>query len=363
MKIDAKDLLYWIRPDHWISLHIFYHTGDRSDLAVRLIYPTVKDLLYHESIEAFFFVRYSLGGPHIRLRLLPCPGKRESVRELVKRRSEQYLSAHPSLRALPDEEVRKQNLRLLGQDPNEQDETVYSDNTCYEIPFRPETERYGGTDLLACSLLFFALSSSRSLYLLKRDRDKTPSEWLAIALGLLRRLVLGFAVNEDELLNLAVVPSVANSKVTAYIVAKADRIFDQNRESLLRLVRQDIERLSFTATHFDDFEMATCLSQELRGSAAPIRHRILTSHLHMTANRLGLRNSDEIYLTRMLERSLAAIATSEPQYWSQLQRALVRRAAGDDAPKNRLQTLVRPSLAAILGQSSDPENLKTLGVY
>lgn len=354
MRKENADLLDWIRPENWISLHVFYHTGDRSELAVRLIRPTIADLLRCGSIEAFFFVRYSLGGPHVRLRLLPRPGKREDVRALVRRRSEEFLTAYPSPRALPDEEVRKQNLRLLRQDPNEQDEAIYPDNSCCEIPYRPEIERYGGSDLFAYSIFFFALSSSRVLELLSKRSESQP-EWLATALGLLRRFAIGFSVDTEELQALAGVPMVANPEVTARIISKADRVFGKNQEQFLRVLRQDIERLSLATTHFDDFEMATRLSRKLRGAAAPIRHRILTSHLHMTANRLGLRNSDEIYLMRMLGRSLTTIAVTQPWWWSELQQALARRATGDDAPATRLRDLLRPTFADILTQPGDRE--------
>jgi len=345
--------------EDWISLHIFYHTGDRSELAVRLIRPVVAELMRNELIKTFFFVRYTLGGPHVRLRLLPYPGNRDTVREWAQQKIEQFLKQHPSPQALPDEEVRKQNLRILSQDPNERDGTIYPDNSCRELPFIPEVERYGGPDLLEHSILFFDLSSRRALELLCQRSTSTPV-WLATALGLLRRLILGFAMDTDELQSITGIPHVASPEITARIVAKADRVFEQSRESFLRLFRQDIERLSLAATHVDDFEMATCFGREIRGAAAPARPRILTSHLHMTSNRLGLRNSDEIYLMRILGLNLVAIETSEPQIWSFLQRSLARRAASAGQAV-RLRDLLRPvfaeQLPALPGNQKDPEIL------
>ncbi len=50
----------------WRSYHLFYH-GDR-DLVLRL-WPTLAPLILSRIVDSFFFLRYSLGGPHIRIRL------------------------------------------------------------------------------------------------------------------------------------------------------------------------------------------------------------------------------------------------------------------------------------------------------
>ncbi|HEX3125715.1 MAG TPA: lantibiotic dehydratase C-terminal domain-containing protein, partial [Thermoanaerobaculia bacterium] len=154
--------------------------------------------------------------------------------------------------------------------------------------------------------------------LLSEAPANQPAEWLGTAMGLLRRFSLGFSRCPEELLALVAVPSVANADVTARITDKADRIFEQGRDSFLSSARRELEQLCSTGQRCDDFEMAARLSRELCGAAESIRHRILRSHLHMTANRLGLRNSDEIYLMRILERSFAELAASDSECLSRI---------------------------------------------
>lgn len=343
MKEEGIELSVRDRPEDWLSFHIFYHTGNRSELAVRMVRPVAAELLRRSLIESFFFVRYTLGAPHVRLRLLPRPGNRDAVRAWARQEIERFLERYPSPRPLPDEEIQKQNLRILGQEPNEWDDTIHADNSWRELPFIPEVERYGGPDLLSHSLLFFDLSSRRALELLGQRPESEPA-WLATTLELLRRLALGFAMDTDELKRLTGIPPVAGQEVTTRIVAKADRVFEQSREIFLQQVRRDLEKLSLAATGVDDFEMATCLGRELQGLGAPARQRILTSHLHMTANRLGLRNGDEIYLSRLIGLSLATLESCEPQGFSELQRSLNRRASGAVGPAVRLRDLPRPTL-------------------
>ena len=64
----------------WLSFHAHYH-GDR-DLPLRhAVASLVRRLRDDGLLESFFFMRYSLGGPHIRLRLRPAAGGADPVRE------------------------------------------------------------------------------------------------------------------------------------------------------------------------------------------------------------------------------------------------------------------------------------------
>ena len=174
----------------WLSFHITYHSGSRDHLLVDLVRPLLRGLLRDGGIDRAFFIRYSLGGPHVRLRLRPVAGSAAEVREIVRRQAESFLRAHPSPAAMPEEEVQRLNELNRSRDAGEPDDEVLPDNTVLEVPFRPETQRYGGLDLLPRSLDFFALSSVRALQLLVRRRLLTEGEWLAAALRLQIRYVL-----------------------------------------------------------------------------------------------------------------------------------------------------------------------------
>jgi hypothetical protein len=42
---------------------------------------------------------------------------------------------------------------------------------------------------------------------------------------------------------------------------------------------------------------------------------VAASHIHMTANRLGVNNAEEIYLLRLLLRAYNSLRTAEPGIW------------------------------------------------
>jgi len=313
-------------PD-WLSFHIYYHRGDRDDLLSRAVRPLVEELLFSESIVSFFFVRYSLGGPHVRLRLLPSRGAAAAVREAVSRVTGAFLRLHPSPGALPSEEIARFNQNLLRLDPNEHDDEIHPDNSCHETDFVPETERYGGTALLPASLAFFALSSVRALQLIADRPASSAPVWLASALGLLRRFTLGFATCAEDLLDLTRTPSVANADVTAVIEAKADGLFARQYNSFRAALEHDLAAAPCASPLGNDISIAAGLRREVAAAEPATRRRLLTSHLHMSLNRLGLRNSDEVYLARLLQRWFAMLAERDPGNWAELDRTLRSRPA------------------------------------
>ena len=77
----------------------------------------------------------------------------------------------------------------------------------------------------------------------------------------------------------------------------------------------------------------------IAGADATTRRRILVSQLHTSANRLGLTNQEEIYLTRILVRAFAALLASSAR--EDLEAQLAARAAL--VPRAGLEDLLRPA--------------------
>jgi Lantibiotic biosynthesis dehydratase C-term len=324
----------------WLSFYIIYHTGNRDRLLVDLVRPLVRTLLQEGLIDGFFFVRYSLGGPHIRLRLKVSPGCEVKVREAVHRDGESFLRAHPSPAAVPEPEIRKMIESRGQQDPREGEDVVFEDNALLEIPFEPETERYGGADLLSGSLDFFARSSARALQLLTRQASTAKGDWLAVALRLQVRHQLGFARGVEELKSFISARQAGASESASRIRMHADQVFERNEGRLPLLVRNEIERLAGDLSPLDDSEAARQLSHQLADAAEATRLNVFRSQIHMTANRLGLRNVDEVYLARLLWRALQRLEAADAAAWSRLGDLLARRAERSPYPDQRLQDLL-----------------------
>ena len=68
------------------SYHVFYH-GRLDQPLLQLVYPAVRELWLRGRCRRFFFIRYALGGPHLRLRLFCARAHAEEVDRLVQRRA------------------------------------------------------------------------------------------------------------------------------------------------------------------------------------------------------------------------------------------------------------------------------------
>lgn len=288
------------RPEPaWTSFHLHYHE-DQDRLLLGLVEPLLGSLLAGRLVDRYFFVRYPLGGPHIRLRLRCRPGSAEPVAAAVVEQSEQFLRAHPSQRSLEEEVIRKHNRSLLAQDRHEDDDTVYPDNFVRSAPSRFEVERYGGDALLEPSLDFFAVSSARSLELL-RGCASGPSRRLHAGLHLILRYALGFARDfEEHIALLRRFPVISQKKVPPAVLSKAGRIYEQQKAGFLSLLRREVEALTAGLSPHNDVRRARSLAQEVRSADEKTRRRIFASHLHMTANRIGLSNIEETYISSIL---------------------------------------------------------------
>jgi hypothetical protein len=261
----------------WLALHVYYHS-EQNRLLHRFVGPLVAELWRSERIDSFFFIRYGLGGPHLRLRLRAPADSATALEAEVLAATREFLREHPSPRSLSAESIDRSNRAVLARDPQENDGAIYPDNWARFAPFVPETERYGGPDLLPGSLDFFALSSARALELLAQPGEGAESLPLSSALQLLVRQALGFSRSCEELVALLEYSLPRDGTAPEAIARKVD----------------------------------------VWEAPSPLRRRILASQQHMTANRLGLRNVDELYLSCLLQKVAREFAHEESTLWSQL---------------------------------------------
>jgi hypothetical protein len=236
------------------------------------------------------------------------------VVEELERRAAEFLLRCPSRTALPVEEIRRTNRSILNHDSNEHDGEVYPDNTFRPFPLRLEIARYGGPTLSGASLDFFALSSLQALRFVAEAVDLPPSRRLQRSFRLLARQALGLAASGDEL------PDLLEYAVRSWpplepIASQGDRIFEQQPDDFQRLLVAEIDGLDSPAT---DLEAACRLCQEISGTESDVRRRIVRSQMHMTANRLGLTNLEEVYISRLLWRTAQELEESEPALWRSL---------------------------------------------
>ncbi len=302
--------------EDWIAFHLYYHE-DLTQAVLGFVAPTVASLLKAGRIDRFFFVRYGLGGPHIRLRLRSCEGCAAAVSETSHDFAARFLDRNPSTARLDPDLLRRQTQALLRSDPHETDDSVYPDNSLVDAAFRPEVERYGGPHLLRSSLDFFTLSSSAALEFLARFHGEPRSRQLKLAAECLLTQALGFAADEGELVVLLSYGVESWGEAIPGVLSKGDRVFESQPEVFRGLFREGLEP-SWNVLA----EGARRLSGALKQEDQQARKRIGISQLHMTATRLGLSNPEETYLSRLLSRAAEALRSEPTSEWELLSERL-----------------------------------------
>lgn len=307
----------------WHAFHLYYHE-DPERLLREVVDPLVANLGEAGWIERFFFLFFSLGGRHVRLRLRVPPGWGGEVEGAVRRAADELFRRRPSERSVPEEELRERNRQILAHDPNETDDVVYPDNSVQVVGFHPETGRYGGPERLSVSLDFFTASSLEALSFHRVCAEQPRSRQLTAALRVLLSLAWGLSGTADQLVDLAGYAQRERDPWTEAIVDRGDQAFDAQEEQLVALASSDLGDLEQGADAAAPGERgwlpeaARRFVASISDAGRPPEDQVLVSHLHMTANRLGLTNPEEVYLSRLLTRTLERVEERDPELWERV---------------------------------------------
>lgn len=282
-------------PVGWRSYHLVHHTP-RDRLLLEVVRPVVQDLRQAGLLHRFFFVRYALGGPHVRLRLHCKLGSETETDLAVAEKAEEFFQRFPSTDSRSEQEVRKSNRAILANDPQGED-VAYPDNSWHRAPFVPEVERYGGAELMDLTFELFELSSSRVLEVLGELLEASRAQRLSVALRWHVEQAVYFARDREELLALVEHPVAIWGQGDGQIFTVRGReAFESQPESYLRLVDGVLRKDAGGPLQ----RGLTRLSRRLGHVSSDRRLQIAGSHLHMTANRLGLQNAEEVYIGSIL---------------------------------------------------------------
>jgi thiopeptide-type bacteriocin biosynthesis protein len=318
----------------WLSLHAFY-AADEDRLLVDCVAPLIRSLRERRLIDRYFFIRYWLEGPHVRLRLRPAAGvPAEDLATEAETRMADYLARHPSA----DPPVRPRPATYRSMFLAEYDQAswdrrygrdghmpVRHNNTVRREEYVPEYRRYGGPAGIELAEWHFEASSDLVLRLLAgRSPRRRARLGLSAQLGLILCLTfLGDGARAARFLDRyrdfwanAYGPAGAHLRrmSRAAYSAHADplrRRAEQIQATLrsagadqpapggwpahCRLLRQRVAAL-----------MAADRLEPSPGTpAGAMPERLLHSYLHMTNNRLGVGVLEEAYLADLLRAALA----------------------------------------------------------
>jgi hypothetical protein len=339
-------------PD-WRAYYVFYH-ADRNRLLRGLVLPLVRQLFQDGAIDRFFFVRYGLGGPHLRLRWRVTDTAAAGAAETALAHAAAKFFAHtPSRNSLSEEQIRQTNHRfqLDGTLPSDRCE-AYPDNTWRRFPAEFEVERYGGPEHLDASLDLFALSSA---HVLRRFANQGEgSAWVrTAALRAVLHLAWGFAGDDEALFGdlVGYGPRLMGDDFASCARA-GEAVFAKRRAPLVDMVCSELTWLTEQHAALDPLGLAgaACVLVGETGGGGTRRWHFAESHIHMTANRLGLTNAEEVYLSRMLWAAVEAVRREQPETWRRLW--VERPAFGVRARGRCLAERVVPALTALAERGS-----------
>lgn len=295
--------------DHtWLGVHLFFdgdiyrETADRVILEV--VAPLVGESLERDWIRRFFFVRYSEGGAHVRLRLYGRP-------EVLDRRLK------PRLRECAAAE--------LGHDA-----AAGPVRRLAWVPYEPEVERYGGPHGVVLAEQLFHDSSEIAIRLLRklgaRERPARLGQALLAMVVLLsafldtraRSADLADTYGRSYLQALAPDPAQQAAWLRAF-----ERGYDRQADKLAAYLEVAWETLAAGEELTPEL---TRYRQRLRTIAERFRSlleggklqreaqtfrdweesvgMILPSYMHLMNNRLGITGQEESYLSVLITQTL-----------------------------------------------------------
>jgi hypothetical protein len=304
----------------WREYHIVYH-ADLACVLTQLAGPLLRRLVREHAIDRFFLIRYTLGGPHLRLRWrVVCDSSTKVAEEALSEMAGRFFETHRSPEPIPAERILRMNRQLGPLSQGDDIDAVYPDNTWFQVPLHLDIERYGGRPYVADSLEFFTVSSVYVMQLLHQGESPRPEWARSVAIGTFLELAFGFARDEADFLHYVGFAVRWMAREHPACVRQGDEVFERNASQLRTAVERRLNCLANPATPGAARlgAAAACLRSRLVALSPDARSSVACSHMHMTANRLGLSNQEEVYLSRLLSRAVESLSRTQPDRWRRL---------------------------------------------
>jgi len=330
-------------PGEWFAVHVFY-TSNNHPLLVDAIAPVVEAMRDEGLLSRWFFIRYWMEGPHLRVRLKPTrAGDTEVVAKRLFTALDEFLADRPALYEVDEAEMGGLFKQMfLGEYTEEQWDELYGaegmrmrPNNSYTVMlYEPEISRYGGKYGIEVAERHFEKSSDMVLRLVESTNVHVRPVLFGLAIQLMTVMLGTFQQNRDESVRfLSTYRSYweragdgdVEERHRAYIEAYGKMSSDlhvQLDAAYKHAVNHEVESLSGFVREWA--EHCVELREELVGLAEQGRlefpiagaaesnpvdldtalFALLSGYIHMTNNRLGVSIIDECYLSFLLELTL-----------------------------------------------------------
>ncbi|WP_017573703.1 thiopeptide-type bacteriocin biosynthesis protein [Nocardiopsis halotolerans] len=331
--------------DEWVAFHVFY-ASDANPIVVEAVRPLVAELRAEGMISGWFFLKYWMEGPHLRVRFRPSDASRRAeVTERARSALEDFLRRRPALYDTDTEGLDELYQQMFVAEYGEERwEAEYGasgaipfrpNNTVEVRPYERELDRYGGPVGIEIAEWHFEHSSDMVAELLASSNTHVRPVLLGLATQL--ALMTAYTFLRDDAAVLRFFQRYRAFWETSYQQPSDeqhesfDRSFTRTRDSL----RTRIDRIR-DITADGNGAVRSRIEQRWIGHCAELRHRVeeaagrgellfgrrgrgaptavdapedlaavlLSSYVHMTNNRLGAAILDEVYLSYLVERTL-----------------------------------------------------------
>jgi thiopeptide-type bacteriocin biosynthesis protein len=304
---DKVEMVTASEETDWVSIHLFFEGFIYSEECDRFlmdaVVPMLRECKKRRWVKGWFFIRYTEGGPHVRLRLLPRSSR-------ARDRMQVFLGEHAAVLAATES-----NAIVAAR----------------FLPYVPEVERYGGTDALRWCEHFFEASSAAVLKMLSEPNASAHSARLGKALLLIavfaRRFAGSAALGLDLIEKYGAVGSRGHEKISSDLFNNA--LIRERRlvEPQLLEVWESLDanaRLSPALDAYGQSSAELAYSLQLLCASNKVRFAdryaqtwescclsIGPSLLHMTCNRLGVAIPDEAFLAHLVVGALGHVRQVE----------------------------------------------------
>lgn len=312
----------------WISLHVFLSDSARCLRFINeWLSRETRRLQTQGLLQAWFFIRYWEGGPHLRLRFkLAEPAYADRLQADLQQAAQNYLNPEPISR-----ETYYGAHAFDGQALDTKSLSWYDEGTVAAIAYQPEWVRYGGAEAMAVSEQLFQVSSEIALALAGKT-ERTLEQHMTCALGLMFASAQALSAamadtenffeqyasfwrdyNDDAKLAERQAMQQPIAPVRARVAALATQLkAESGAATPERIWWQALGRaLAQWRAIFERGALISPLTGALVESDADFQvavQLIVSSQIHMMNNRLGVIPAQECYLARLLAGAAQAVA-------------------------------------------------------
>jgi thiopeptide-type bacteriocin biosynthesis protein len=315
----------------WYSLHLFLSDPLKTEaFLTNILAPCAQKLMQEKKITNWFFIRYWLGGPHLRFRFLTNDPALQS--ELINTFSS-IIDNYKAERAVSREEYYQQH-SFDGESLDPATLPWHPDGSVVIIDYEPEYQRYGGEKAIVPAEVLFCQSSNLAVALVKAS-SANLSLRSGIALPLMLTTVLAYSTDPQllrgfffgyasywqqyssqnqalaakELANPT--PDIKHVELIKTMLGGAKSNSASQPQTLWRksvkTLISELHAINATGQVISPFDNTPLDKKQFE----PAMLHILSSQIHMLNNRLAMSPSFELLFSLKIVKALDAILVNE----------------------------------------------------